>query len=96
MPQSLPHRSSPRVIPEVAHKPAGRDPRMPSRILPRDQQRQLERLGEAESADLLAVAPARAGSLLAKVVRARCGVSNPVRVTRSQDLQAKREFRPQV
>jgi hypothetical protein len=38
---------------EVALKPAGRDSRWPARIPPRDQERQLERLGEADPADLL-------------------------------------------
>jgi hypothetical protein len=38
---------------EVAAKPASRDPRVPTRILLRDQQRELERLGEGEPADLL-------------------------------------------
>jgi hypothetical protein len=38
---------------EIAQQPARRDERLPARILARDQQRQLERLGEADPSDLL-------------------------------------------
>jgi hypothetical protein len=41
------------VLVEVAAKPAGGDARMPARILARDQQRQVESLGQADPADLL-------------------------------------------
>jgi hypothetical protein len=36
------------ILLEVAQEPASRDPRMPARILPRDEHRQLERVDEAE------------------------------------------------
>jgi hypothetical protein len=38
---------------EAAQQPPRREPRMPARILPCDQQRQLEGLAEAQPADLL-------------------------------------------
>jgi hypothetical protein len=41
-----------RTLLEVAQQPAGRNPWLPAQVLPRDQQRQLERLGEADPADL--------------------------------------------
>jgi hypothetical protein len=49
------HRLDRRVVVllEVAPKPPGGDARVSARILARDQERQLERLAEAESAELL-------------------------------------------
>jgi hypothetical protein len=41
------------VLLEVAQQPAGRDPRMPARILAGDQDRQLQRVGEADPKKLL-------------------------------------------
>jgi len=41
------------VLLEVAQEPPGRDARVPTRILAGDQERELERLGEGEPADLL-------------------------------------------
>jgi hypothetical protein len=47
-----PRRSSPRRSPRAAQQPARGNTRVPARILPRDQHRQLERLDEADAADL--------------------------------------------
>ena len=42
-----------RILLEVAEQPPGRDPRMPTRVFPRDEDRQLERVDQDELRQIL-------------------------------------------